>query len=133
MAEKKLLDQVANALRVKHYSHHTEQTYVDLIRRYIRFHKKRHPREMSESEVQAFIVYLVTERNLSASSQNQALSAVLFLYRHVLGCKLSLPPETIHTKKSSHQPDVMISYVPNKESNLELSSNSISIFCKFLS
>jgi integron integrase len=107
MAEKKLLDQVADALHVKHYSYRTEQTYVDWIRRYILFHNKRHPREMGETEVQAFITYLATERNLSASSQNQALSAIMFLYRHVLGRELALPPEIIRAKKASHLPTVL--------------------------
>jgi hypothetical protein len=80
MAEKKLLDQVADALRVKHYSYRPGQTYVDWVRRYILFHNKRHPREMGETEVQAFITYLATELNLSASSKNQTLSANLFFY-----------------------------------------------------
>ncbi len=107
MAEKKLLDQVVDALRVKHYSYRTEQTYVDWIRRYILFHNKRHPRDMGETEVQAFITYLATERNLSASSQNQALSAVIFLYRHVLGRELALPPEIIRAKKAGRLPTVL--------------------------
>ena len=107
MAEKKLLDQVSDALRVKHYSYRTEQTYMDWIRRYILFHNKRHPREMGETEIQAFITYLATERNLSASSQNQALSAILFLYRHVLCRELALPPEIIRAKKAGHLPTVL--------------------------
>jgi site-specific recombinase XerD len=107
MAEKKLFDQVADALHVKHYSCRTEQTYVDWIRRYILFHNKRHPREMGETEVQVFITYLATERNLSVSSQNQALSAIMFLYRHVLGRELALPPEIIRAKKASHLPTVL--------------------------
>jgi hypothetical protein len=99
MSEKKLLDQVADALRVKHYSYRTEQTYVDWIRRYILFHNKRHPREMSETEIRTFITYLATERHLSAASQFQALSAIMFLYRHVLGRELALPPEIIRAKE----------------------------------
>lgn len=88
MAEKKLLDQVCDTLRVKHYSYRTEQTHVDWIRRYILFHNKSHPREMGENEIQTFITYPAIERNLTASLQNQALSAVIFLYRHVLGREL---------------------------------------------
>jgi len=107
MAEKKLFNQVADALRVKHYSYRTEQTYVDWIRRYILFHNKRHPSEMGETEVQAFIIYLATERNLSASSQNQALSAILFLYRHILQRELAFPPEIIRAKKAGHLPTVL--------------------------
>jgi len=107
MAEKKLLDKVRDAIRVKHYSYRTEQTYVDWNRRYILFHNKRHPRDMGEAEIQAFITYLATERNLSASSQNQALSAVIFLYRHVLGRELALPPEIIRAKKAGRLPTVL--------------------------
>jgi hypothetical protein len=99
LTEKKLLDQVADALRVKHYSYRTEQTYVDWIRRNILFHNKRHPREMSETEIRTFITYLATERHLSAASQFQALSAIMFLYRHVLGRELALPPEIIRAKE----------------------------------
>jgi site-specific recombinase XerD len=107
MAEKKLLDQVADALRVKHYSYRTEQSYLDWIRRYILFHNKRHPREMGETEIRTFITYLAIERHLSASSQNQALSAIMFLYRHVLGRELALPPDIIRAKKASHLPIVL--------------------------
>ena len=107
MAEKKILDQVADALCVKHYSYRTEQTYVDWIRRTILFHNKRHPGEMIETEIQTFITYLATERHLSASSQNQALSAIMFLYRYVLGLELALPPEIIRAKKASHPPTVL--------------------------
>jgi site-specific recombinase XerD len=112
MAEKKLLDQVADALRVKHYSYRTEQTYVDWIRRHILFHNKRHPSEMGETEVQAFIIYLATERNLSASSQNQALSAILFFYRHILQRELAFPPEIIRAKKAGHLPTVLSKHEP---------------------
>ena len=62
---------------------------------------------MGEIEVQAFIIYLATERNLSASSQNQALSAVLFLYRHVLGCELTLMPEIIRARKAGQLPTIL--------------------------
>ncbi len=81
---KKLLDQVRDVLRVKHYSYRTEETYLDWIRRFILFHHKRHPAEMGAQEIQAFLVHLATQRNVSASTQNQALSALLFLYREVL-------------------------------------------------
>ncbi len=81
---KKLLDQVRELLRQKHYSYRTEQTYVDWIRRFILFHHKRHPLEMGTSEIQAFINHLAVEKKVSASTQNQAPSALLFLYRTVL-------------------------------------------------
>jgi integron integrase len=81
---KKLLDQARDILRAKHYSYRTEQAYIDWMRRFILFHGKRHPKDMGAAEIQAFLLYLANERNISASTQNQALSAILFLYREVL-------------------------------------------------
>ncbi|MEW6718730.1 MAG: integron integrase [Chloroflexota bacterium] len=81
---KKLLDQMRDALRLKHYSYRTEESYLGWVRRYILFHNKRHPNEMGAPEIQAYLVHLATQRNLAASTQNQALSAILFLYREVL-------------------------------------------------
>ena len=81
---KKLLDQMRDILRAKHYSYRTEETYLDWVRRYILFHSKRHPGDMGAAEIQAFITHLATQRNVAASTQNQALSAILFLYREVL-------------------------------------------------
>jgi len=80
----KLLEQVRDVIRRKHYSFRTEQTYIDWIRRFILFHRKRHPNEMAEAEVTEFLTYLARERNVAASTQNQALSALLFLYKEVL-------------------------------------------------
>lgn len=105
--KKKLLEQVSDAIRVKHYSHRTEQTYVEWIRRYILFHNKRHPEEMGVEEIQAFISHLATERNLAASSQNQALSAILFLYRHVLNKEIEFPSDVIRAEKSKTLPVVL--------------------------
>jgi len=84
----KLLDRVRWHLRVKHYSIRTEQTYVDWIRRYILFHRKRHPNEMSENEITEFLTHLAVEKRVAASTQNQAFSALLFLYQQVLDRKL---------------------------------------------
>jgi hypothetical protein len=81
----KLLDRVRTAIRVRHYSRRTEQAYVDWIRRFIVFHKKTHPAEMGAPEIAAFLGWLAVRQHVSASTQNQALSALLFLYRHVLG------------------------------------------------
>ena len=75
----KLLDQVRNALRVRHLALSTEKTYVDWIRRFILFHNKRHPLEIGKEEVGAFLTHLAVEGNVSSSTQNQALSALLFL------------------------------------------------------
>lgn len=84
----KLLDRVRWHLRVKHYSIRTEQAYVDWIRRYIVFHRKRHPNEMSEKEITEFLTHLAVEKSVAASTQNQAFSALLFLYQQVLERKL---------------------------------------------
>lgn len=84
----RLLDQVRQALRLGHYSSRTEEAYVHWIRRFILFHRKRHPAEMAEPEVTAFLTHLAVERSVSASTQNQALAALLFLYRHVLNLEL---------------------------------------------
>ncbi len=80
----KLLDQVRQTIRRKHYSLRTEQAYVDWIRRYIFFHNKRHPAEMGAREMETFLNHLAVEKKVAASTQNQALSALVFLYREVL-------------------------------------------------
>ncbi len=80
----KLLDRVRQTIRAKHYSRRTESAYVDWIRRYVLFHRKRHPSEMGAQEIAGFLTWLATNRRVSASTQNQSLSALLFLYRHVL-------------------------------------------------
>ncbi|MBX3059932.1 MAG: integron integrase [Anaerolineae bacterium] len=85
MTEKpKLLDQVRQALRLKHYSYETEKSYVHWAKRFILYHDKRHPAEMGKEEVEAFLAYLAVEQHVAASTQNQALSALLFLYNEVL-------------------------------------------------
>jgi hypothetical protein len=76
----KLLDQVTERLRTKHYSIRTEKQYVQWIRRYILFHGKRHPKEMGAAEVEAFLTHLAVDGNVASSTQNQALAALLFLY-----------------------------------------------------
>jgi integron integrase len=81
----KLLDQVRHKIRLKHYSIRTEQAYVDWIKRFILFHHKRHPATMGAPEVNAFLSYLAVERQVAASTQSQALSALVFLYREILG------------------------------------------------
>jgi integron integrase len=85
----KLLEQVREVIRMKHYSIRTEQAYVDWIKRYIFFHNKRHPQEMGEDEIRSFISDLATKKSVAASTQTVALSALLFLYRDVL--KKDLP------------------------------------------
>ena len=77
----KFLEEVRRALRLRHYSIRTEQTYLDWIKQFILFHGKRHPGEMAEPEVSAFLTHLAADRNVAASTQNQALSALLFFSR----------------------------------------------------
>jgi len=84
----RLLDRVHDIIRRKHYSIRTEQAYVDWIKRFIYFHDKRHPLEIGAREVEAFLTYLAVERAVAAATQNQAQSALLFLYREVLGVEL---------------------------------------------
>lgn len=104
---KKILDQVSDAIRLKHYSYRTEQTYKEWIKRYILFHHKRHPGEMGAPEIQAFLSHLATEKNVAASTQNQALSAILFLYRHVLLKPMDIPTDLIRAEKSKTLPTVL--------------------------
>jgi integron integrase len=85
---KKLLEQYSEFLRNRHYSLRTEKTYIGWVRQYILYHNKRHPREMGVAEINDFITHLVNRKTVSASTQNQAISAVLFLYRNVLGVEL---------------------------------------------
>jgi integron integrase len=103
----KLLEQVAHRLRVKHYSLRTEQAYVGWIRRYILFHGKRHPADMGKDEVEAFLTSLAVDRNVSASTQTQALSALLFLYREVMGAELPWLDDVVRAKKPRRLPVVL--------------------------
>jgi site-specific recombinase XerD len=87
---RKLLEQVSDLLRVKHYSYRTEQTHIQWIRRYILFHNKTHPKDMRSAEIEAFLTHLAVQEQVAASTQNQALSAILFLYREVLRQELDV-------------------------------------------
>jgi site-specific recombinase XerD len=88
LSQPKLIDQVRSIIRVKHNSLRTEEAYWHWIKRFILFHKKRHPNEMGEPEVSAFLSHLAVEKKVAASTQNQALSALLFLYKEVLKAPL---------------------------------------------
>jgi len=81
----KLMDQMRTALRSRHYSPRTEKAYCLWVKRFIYFHNIRHPAEMGEEEINAFLTHLAMEEKVSASTQTQALSALLFLYRNVIG------------------------------------------------
>jgi integron integrase len=104
---KKLLEQVRDILRVKHYSYRTEVSYINWIRRYILFHNKRHPQEMGGAEVESFLTHLAVVERVSASTQNQALSAILFLYRYVLRQELGTDIDAIRAKQSRYLPTVL--------------------------
>lgn len=103
----KLLDRMREEIRVRHYSLRTEETYVDWVRRFILFHNKRHPKDMGAEEVQGFLSHLAVERNVSAATQNQAKSALLFLYRDVLHIDLPWLDEVISAKSSKRLPIVL--------------------------
>ena len=103
---KKLLDQVRDALRLKHYAYRTEQAYVAWIKRYILFYDKRHPAEMGTAEVEAFLTHLAVKEHVAASTQNQALSALLFLYREVLHQELG-PVDALRAKRPKRLPTVL--------------------------
>jgi integron integrase len=103
----KLLDQVVAKIRFKHYSRRTEQAYTHWIKRYILFHGKRHPKEMGAAEIEAFLSALATDRNVTASTQNLALSSILFLYKEVLLIDLPWLDDIVRAKKPKRLPTVL--------------------------
>ena len=103
----KLMDSLREALRSRHYSRRTEQTYCHWAKRFIFFHKVRHPAEMAEPEINAFLTHLAVKEKVSASTQNQALSALLFLYRHVIGREVGDLGKVIRVRKPTRLPVVM--------------------------
>ncbi len=103
----RLLDLVRERIRVKHYSLRTEQSYIGWIRRYILFHGKRHPKDMGAPEVENFLSHLAVNRKVSASTQNQALAALLFLYREVLAIELPWLEGVTRAKMPERVPIVM--------------------------
>lgn len=103
----KLLDQVRERIRTMHYSLRTEQSYIHWIKRFILWHGKRHPREMGAAEVEAFLSHLATEREVSAGTQNQAMHAILFLYKKVLSIDLPWMDGITRAKPSQRLPVVL--------------------------
>jgi len=103
----KLMNQLREALRSRHYSRRTEQTYCHWVKRFIYFHKVRHPAEMAEPEINAFLTHLAIKERVSASTQNQALSALLFLYRYVLNREIGDLGDVIRARKPKHLPVVL--------------------------
>ena len=104
---KKLLDQVRDKIRFKHYSLSTENTYISWAKQFILFHGKRHPADLGAAEVEAFLTYLATQRHVSSSTQNQALSAILFLYRDAMGVTLPWLDSFERSKKPPRLPVVL--------------------------
>ena len=102
----RLLDQVRNRIRVKHYSIRTEKTYIQWIKSYIHFHELQHPDTLSAKHIEAFLTHLAVNRKVSASTQNQALSALLFLYKEVLKIELPYLDGVTRAKKPLHVPVV---------------------------
>ena len=107
MPPKKLLHQVRDRLRLKHYSIRTERSYTGWIRRYILFHDKKHPKDMGEREIENFLTYLAVDQKVAQSTQNQALNAIIFLYREVLGIELNDPINAIRAKRPQRLPTVL--------------------------
>jgi site-specific recombinase XerD len=103
----RLLEQVREALRLRHYSLRTKQAYAHWVKRFVLFHGKRHPREMGAAEVASFLSWLAVEGQVSAATQGQALAALLFLYKQVLGVDLPWLDEIARAKRPQRLPTVL--------------------------
>jgi integron integrase len=107
LPKRRLLDQVRQAIRTRHYSYRTEKAYIHWIKRFIFFHNKRHPAEMAEAEIAQFLSNLATEGRVSASTQNQAFNSLLFLYHDVLNKKIGLIDGVVRAKRPHRLPVVL--------------------------
>jgi integron integrase len=103
----RLLDQVRDTLRLKHYAYRTEEVYLHWIRRFIRFHQLKHPASMGKPEIEAFLTHLAVQENVAASTQNQALNAISFLYQRVLDTPLDFPLENVRARRPKRLPTVL--------------------------
>lgn len=103
----RLIEQVRERIRYRHYSYRTEQAYVDWVKRFVRFNGLRHPREMGREAIEAFLCHLAVERNVATSTHNQALSALLFLYGQVLGIELPWLGDIERPKRPPRRPVVL--------------------------
>ena len=101
---KMLSEVVRDTIRLKHYSYQAEKSYVQWIKRYVAFHHRRHPREMRQAEIEAFLTHIAVEGKVAASTQNQAFNAILFLYRDVLNQTLDFDNQAVRAKRSTHLP-----------------------------
>jgi len=102
----RLLDLVREQIRTRHYSIRTEEAYIKWTKRYIHFHKLRHPKDMGAKEIQSFLSYLAVKRQVTAATQNQALCAIVFLYRNVLNMEFDRLDELVRAKRSERIPEV---------------------------
>ncbi len=107
MGQPRLLDLVRNEIRLRHYSLRTEKAYIDWITRFIIFHDKRHPKDLGADHVSAYLTYLATRKNVAASTQNQALNALVFLYTQVLNIELNDLDQIVRAKKPKKLPVVL--------------------------
>lgn len=107
MATEGLLARVRDRIRAKHYSYQTEKAYLQWIARYVEYHDFRHPRELTSNDVEQFLTMLATRRRVAASTQNQALAAILFLYREVLDIKTPWVTTVVRAKRPQHLPVVL--------------------------
>ena len=103
----KLLARLRQAVRLRHYSPRTEDVYVRWVIRFVKFHGMRHPSELGREDISRFLSSLAVQRNVGASTQNQALAALLFLYRHVLGSAVGWLNDMVHAKRSNRLPVVL--------------------------
>jgi integron integrase len=104
---KKLLDHVRDCIRLHHYSIRTEKSYINWMKRYIFFHNKRHPKDMAAKEIAAFLTHLAVQKNVSASTQNQALNALVFLYKKVLQKEPGIFEDVVRAKRPVRLPTVL--------------------------
>jgi site-specific recombinase XerD len=105
--DERLLVRMRRLMRMRHYSRRTVPVYLAWVKRFVRHHGNRHPKDMAEPEVGAFLDWLARECGVSAGTQNQALAALMFLYRHVLGVPLSLGRQVVRAKRAKRVPVVM--------------------------
>ena len=107
MSSEKLLERTRRILRRKHYAYRTEQRYLAWIRRFILFHSKRHPVHMGQAEIETFLTHLAIKEKVAASTQNQALNALLFLYRQVLNSPIDFPLSSVRARRPKRMPTVL--------------------------